>query len=163
MILLDTDHLSIFTDEREPRHVPLNARMEAATEPIACTIVSVEELLRGWLAIIHRLRDVHRQVPAYVRLGQLFNVLSEWEIVPFDERAADQFAGLRRHRIRIGTMDLKIASIALVNNALLVTANCATFPSSQSALRKLVAVAGPYPARRRGRRRRRPPAESLRR
>jgi tRNA(fMet)-specific endonuclease VapC len=123
MILLDTDHFSVFTDERDPRHALLNGRMEAAAEQIACTIVSVEEVLRGWLAIIHRLRDVHRQLPAYGRLGQLFNVLSDWEIVPFDERAADRFAGLRRQRIRIGTMDLKIASIALVNDALLVTAN----------------------------------------
>ena len=84
MILLDTDHLSVFTDERDPRHGPLNARPEAATEPIACTIVSVEEVLRGWLAVIHRLRDVRRQLPAYARLGQLFNFLSDWEIVPFD-------------------------------------------------------------------------------
>ncbi len=123
MILLDTDHLSVFTDERDARHGLLNTRMEAATEQVACTIVSVEEVLRGWLAIIHRLRDVHRQLPAYVRLGQLFNVLSDWEIVSFDERAADQFSSLRRQRIRIGTMDLKIASIALVHDALLVTAN----------------------------------------
>jgi tRNA(fMet)-specific endonuclease VapC len=85
--------------------------------------VSVEEVLRGWLAVIHRLRAVYRQIPAYVRLGRLFSVLSDWVIVPFDERAADQFTTLRRQRIRIGTMDLKIASIALVNNALLVTAN----------------------------------------
>ncbi len=123
MILLDTDHLSVFTDERDPRHELLNSRMEAATEQVACTIVKVGEVLRGWFALIHRLRDVHRQPPAYVRLGQLFNALSDWEIVPFDGRAADQFAGLRRQGIRIGTMDLKIASIALVNDALLVTAN----------------------------------------
>src|ERR1700686_782863 len=114
MILLDTDHLSVFTDERDPRHGLLNWRMEATAERVACTIVSVEEVLRGWLALIHRLRDVHRQLPAYSRLGQLFNVLTDWEIVPFDERAADQFAVLRRQRIRIGTMDLKIAAIALV-------------------------------------------------
>ena len=123
MSLLDTDHFSVFTDERDSRHGLLNSRMEAAAEQVACTIVNVEEVLRGWLAVIHRLRDVHRQLPAYVRLGQLFNVLSDWEILPFDERAADQFAGLRRQGIRIGTMDLKIASIALVNDALLVTAN----------------------------------------
>jgi tRNA(fMet)-specific endonuclease VapC len=123
MILLDTDHLSVFTDERDPRHGLLNERLEAAAEPVACTVVSVEEILREWLAVIHRLREVRRQVPAYLRLGQLFNVLCDWEIVPFDERATDQFAGLRRRRIRIGTMDLKIASIALVNHALLVTAN----------------------------------------
>ncbi len=106
MILLDTDHLSVFTDERDSRHALLNARMEAATEPIACTIVSVEEVLRGWLAVIHRLRDVHRQLPAYSRLGQLFNVMSDWEIVPFEVRAADQLADLRRQRI----MDLNIAA-----------------------------------------------------
>jgi len=127
MILLDTDHFSVFTDERDARHELLNTRMEAATEPIACTIVSVEEVLRGWLAIIHRLRDVHQQLPAYLRLGQLFDVLSDWDILLFEERAADQFASLRRQRVRIGTMDLKIASMALVFDALLVTSNSRDF------------------------------------
>lgn len=59
MILLDTDHLSVFTDERDPRHAVLSRRLEATTEPVACTIVSVEEVLRGWLAIIRRVREVH--------------------------------------------------------------------------------------------------------
>lgn len=56
-------------------------------------------------------------------MGRLIDVLSNWDIVAFDERAADRFADLRRERIRIGTMDLKIAAIALANDALLVTAN----------------------------------------
>jgi hypothetical protein len=47
VILLDTDHLSVFTDARDPRHELLNSRMESAAEPVACTIVSVEEVLRG--------------------------------------------------------------------------------------------------------------------
>lgn len=127
MILLDTDHLSVFTDERDPRHSLLNSRLEAVAEQVACTIVNVEELLRGWLALIHRLSDVHRQLPAYARLGHLFSVLTDWEIVTFDDRAADKFADLRRQRVRIGTMDLKIASIALVNDALLVTSNLRDF------------------------------------
>jgi len=127
VILLDTDHLSVFTDERDPRHRLLNSRMEAAVEQVACTIVNVEEILRGWLAVIHRQREVHRQLPAYARLGQLFNVLGDWEIAPFEERAADRFALLRRQRIRIGSMDLKIASIALVNDALLLTSNLRDF------------------------------------
>ena len=42
--------------------------------------------------------------------------------MPFDARAADEFLGLCRQRIRFGAMDLKIASIALVNGALLVAA-----------------------------------------
>jgi len=123
MILIDTDHLSVFTDQRDARHELLNSRLDNALEPIAFAIVSVEEILRGWLALIHRHRDVHRQIPAYARLGRFLNVLSDWDIVPFDEAAADFFAKLRRQRVRIGTMDLKIASIALANGALLVTAN----------------------------------------
>ena len=64
---------------------------------------------------------------ARVRLGQLFNVLGDWEIVPFDERAADQFKRLRRQRIRIGTMDLKIAATAISHDALLLSRNLADF------------------------------------
>jgi tRNA(fMet)-specific endonuclease VapC len=117
----------VFTDERDPRHGRLHARLEAAAEPVACTIITVEEVLRGWLALIHRHRDVHRQLPAYQRLGRLLEVLGDWEIVIFDERAADRFTDLRRERLRIGTMDLKIASIVLTNDALLVTANLRDF------------------------------------
>jgi tRNA(fMet)-specific endonuclease VapC len=127
MILLDSDHITVFTDERDSRHELLNIRMEAATDPIGCSIVNVEEVFRGWLAFIHRLREVRRQLPAYARLAQFIELLSDWEIVSFDERSADQFAALRRQRIRIGTMDLKIASIALVNDALLVTSNLRDF------------------------------------
>jgi predicted nucleic acid-binding protein len=68
MILLDTDHFSVFLDERDLRHPRLNARLQATADTVACSIVSVEEILRGWLAVIHRLREVHRQLPAYVRL-----------------------------------------------------------------------------------------------
>jgi tRNA(fMet)-specific endonuclease VapC len=47
--------------------------------------------------------------------------------VPFDDRAADRFTSLRRAGIRIGSMDLKIAAIALVHDALLVTGNLRDF------------------------------------
>lgn len=127
MILLDTDHLSVFTDARDRRNQSLAQRMEDASESIACTIVSIEEILRGWLAVIHRLQDVHSQIPAYVRLNRFIEFMGDWEITPFDESAADQFVALRRRRIRIGTMDLKIASIALVNDAVLLTANTRDF------------------------------------
>jgi tRNA(fMet)-specific endonuclease VapC len=127
VVLLDTDHLSVFTDQRDPRHGPLSVRLEACTEQVACTVVSVEGILRGWLALINRLRDVRRQPPAYDRLMQVVKVVGDWVIVPFDELAADRFTVLRRERLRMGTMDLKIASIALVQEALLLTSNLRDF------------------------------------
>lgn len=127
MIVVDTDHLSILLDERDSRRERLRERLEDALEPIACTIVSLEEILRGWLAAIRKRRDVELQILAYTRLRRLFSVMTEWDIAPFEQAAAERFRDLRRQRVRIGSMDLKIASIALENNALLVTANLRDF------------------------------------
>ena len=83
--------------------------------------------MRGWLALIHRQREVHQQIPGYSRLLAFLDFLRRWLIVLLDERAADQFTRLRRQRIRIGTEDLKMASIALVQDALLLSANLRDF------------------------------------
>jgi tRNA(fMet)-specific endonuclease VapC len=57
----------------------------------------------------------------------LFSFFSRWRIVEFDRPAADEFQQLRHQKIRIGTMDLKIASVALVHDALVLTANSRDF------------------------------------
>jgi tRNA(fMet)-specific endonuclease VapC len=105
MIVLDTDHLSVLLDERDSRR----ERLEEAFKPIACTIVSSEEILRGWLAALHKRHDIELQVPAYTRLRRLFATMADWDIIPFEQAAAQRFRDLRRQRVRIGTMDLKIA------------------------------------------------------
>jgi tRNA(fMet)-specific endonuclease VapC len=51
------------------------------------------------------------------------NFYEEFEIVAFDESAALRFDDLRSRRLHLGAMDLKIAAIALVNGALLLSAN----------------------------------------
>jgi tRNA(fMet)-specific endonuclease VapC len=127
MILLDTDHLTELAFPEGRKSGILTARMQTSNEDFATTVVSLEEQLRGWLAFINRLRDPHKQIPGYDRLLRLFGYLSDWEIVPFDERAADEFQRLRKQRVRLGTQDLKIASIALVNDALLLSANLSDF------------------------------------
>jgi tRNA(fMet)-specific endonuclease VapC len=53
----------------------------------------------------------------------LFDFYAAYHIVAFDTAAASRFDDLRRTKIRVGTADLKIAAVALVNNALLLTAN----------------------------------------
>lgn len=124
MILLDSDHLTVLRYPENPRCASLSTKLQASiTERLAITIISIEEQMRGWLAKIHSLRDVHGQVDGYDLLIQLFDVYIDWEIVRFDIQAADMFKWLKSQRVRIGTSDLKIASIALVHDALLLTAN----------------------------------------
>lgn len=128
MMLLDTDHINVLTYPESRQGVELSLRLQAAGgELFATTAVSVEEQVRGWFALISRMQDVARQVPYYDRFVYLFSFFSQWPIVPFDDRAAAEFKRLRHQRVRIGTMDLKIASIALVQNAKLLSANLRDF------------------------------------
>lgn len=128
MILLDTDHLTVAMFPDDARHPQLARRMHAAAPAeLSITIISVEEQMRGWLGFISRVRDVQVQIGAYDRLRALLQFLAGWTIVRFDSLAAGEFERLRKDRVRIGSQDLKIASIALAQDALLLTANLRDF------------------------------------
>jgi tRNA(fMet)-specific endonuclease VapC len=128
VILLDTDHVNVLKYPDQPQFVTLTSQLNAsADQDVATTIITVEEQMRGWLAWINRSDDVHRQVPAYQELLRLFDFFSRWQVMPFNDQAAIRFQGLRQQHIRIGTMDLKIAAIALIHDALLLSANLRDF------------------------------------
>ena len=128
MIILDTDHINILRQPEHSQYAVLTANMIRSGDPVfSLTVVSVEEQLRGWLAAIHRARKVHGQILYYTRLVGTVRYYSRWQILPFNEPAADRFEQLRTERVRIGTMDLKIAAIALEADALLLSANLRDF------------------------------------
>ena len=56
-------------------------------------------------------------------MANLFDFFAAFFLALFDEHAADQVDLLQAAKIRLGTMDLKIAAPALVNQALLLSAN----------------------------------------
>jgi len=105
----------------------LKQRLDLTAELYATTIITVEEIVRGWMAAIHRVRDPRRQINAYAKLQQLFRFFATWNVLGWSEAAADEYESLRRARIRAGTMDLKIASIALASDATLLTRNLGDF------------------------------------
>jgi tRNA(fMet)-specific endonuclease VapC len=124
MILLDTDHLSILINASASSHGILLERIEAAyTDAYGIPVVAAEEQSRGWLALIARHKDVEKQVVAYENFAKLLEFLGSWKIVRFDARSAESFKSLRKQLRRLGTQDLKIAAIALANDALLLSAN----------------------------------------
>jgi predicted nucleic acid-binding protein len=69
------------------------------------------------------------ELPLVVTVSAVWSGLAarDWDVVRWDENAASYFQELRSDRVRIGTQDLKIASIALANDALLLTANSRDF------------------------------------
>jgi len=124
VIILDSDHLSILRYHNSERALKLVARSDQATEkPIATSIANVEEAMRGWLSAIAKERRIERQLSAYRELGELFTFFSGYTIALLDQNAAGLFNGFRKSGVKIATMDLKTACIAMANNALLLTAN----------------------------------------
>jgi tRNA(fMet)-specific endonuclease VapC len=127
MYLLDTDHLSIAVQDTI-EGFNLGRRLAAVPpEAVAVTIITYEEQMRGWLTYIARTKTIGQQVDAYRRLRDHVARYRKIPLIDFDERAAAEFERLRQARVRIGTMELKIAAIALANDATLLTRNATDF------------------------------------
>ncbi len=128
MIVLDSDHLSILQHPESPQYERLTEAMDHSVDShFVTTVVSLEEQMRGWLAAINRARRVEDQPRYYARLAGIVDFYSRWQILAFDEAAADRFGTLREQGVRVGTMDLKIAAIAIGQDALLLSANLRDF------------------------------------
>jgi hypothetical protein len=108
--------------------------------------------MRGWLALIHRWSDPHRQVLAYAKLNGMVDYYSRWVRLSFDERAADLFRQLRSRKVRVSTMDPKIAAMTLVHGALLLSANLRDFQQVPSLRVENLLHGGPAPPTARTRR-----------
>ncbi|MGD9635065.1 MAG: type II toxin-antitoxin system VapC family toxin [Pirellulales bacterium] len=122
MLILDTDYPTEF-QKGGPVAQRLNDRLKNSGEPYSTTIISVEEVMRGWMAAIRRSNDPTRQINSYRQLRLLFRFFSTWQVLDWTAATVSKFQELKSARIRIGTMDLKIASIALMNDATLLTRN----------------------------------------
>ena len=128
IIILDTDVLTIVQRRAGEEYNRLCARLQAAgPQPVCVTIVTFEEQMRGWLAWIARAKTLEQQQQGYARLRALLEDFQTRPILDFEERAVVQFRQLTRARIRIGSMDLKIAAIVLTHNALLISRNLKDF------------------------------------
>jgi len=127
MVLLDTDHLSLL-ERGGAASLHLQSRLDQLpADEIATTIITYEEQMRGWLARAAQARTPERILAAYSRLQLHVETFRGIPTVPFDERAVAEFTRLRQGSIRVGTMDLKIAAITLVNDALLLSRNLSDF------------------------------------
>ena len=126
LLVLDTDHFSELERDLEPGK-RLSQRLGLSSFDKALTIITIEEEMRGWLAEIRRRDDLHRQIAPYAKLQRQVEAFADWIILPWDADSADLFVKLRRQGLRIGSLDLKIACIALSHDATVLTRNGTDF------------------------------------
>lgn len=114
MYLLDTDHIVILQQQSQPEFANLLGRvLQHQAGEFYVSIVSFHEQVMGWNAYLSRARASAGVVQGYHRFQQMLANYCDALIAPFDQSAADHFDDLRKQRIRIGTMDLRIAATAL--------------------------------------------------
>jgi len=127
VIVLDTDVLSLIQRADGPAYGRLVQRLDAVDDGVAVSIVSFEEQMRGWLAYVARPKTLNQQIEGYSKLHALLDDFAFRPILDFDQAAAAAFERLIRLKLRVGTMDLKIAAITLANDALLLSKNLTDF------------------------------------
>jgi tRNA(fMet)-specific endonuclease VapC len=120
IFLLDTDHVTL--DQRG--HPLVRTRMQATgSAQVRISIITVEEQLRGWLAVARGAATGERRVLAYHRLRLAIEYFASVTLVDYDRAADALVTDLRGQGVRIGTQDLRIAAIALTQGMTLVTRN----------------------------------------
>jgi tRNA(fMet)-specific endonuclease VapC len=78
---------------------------------------------RGDLNQVQQAKNSPSIIAAYDFMCETITFFENWSILPYDNLAETYFKSSRKVGVRIGTMDLRIAAIALSLNATVVTRN----------------------------------------
>lgn len=126
--LLDSDHISVLFRPAGAEYARLSARLDSLSKSdFALSTVSLHEQFLGCNGYLARARRPHEIVRGYAMIHQLIDVYCPAQILPFDAAAQAVFESFRSRRLRIGTMDLRIAAIAASNSLTLLTRNVTDF------------------------------------
>ena len=123
MIALDTDILTLVLHG----HGALQTRLDAV--PIAeqgVPIVVLDELFRGRLAAIRQAEAGMGKLilpEAYERFQRTATDARKYVLLPFSPPAEQLVQSWKRMKLRVGMKDLRIAAIAIIHGAKLVTRN----------------------------------------
>jgi tRNA(fMet)-specific endonuclease VapC len=126
--LMDTDHISILQRQSGPEYAALTARIaQHSPADLAFSIISFHEQLLGCHTYLSRARNSADSVRGYAMMAQILRDFAASPVLAFDPAAAAVFDGLLAQRVRVATMDLRIASIALSRGMVLLTRNASDF------------------------------------
>ena len=124
LYILDTDHISLL--QRHNLQVQINlSQVPFANRAI--TVVSIAEQMQGWQAYIRKVKTEQQAAFGFRQLQVATQFYNSIKVLEYSLEASYLFDKLRQEKIRIGTQDLRIASITLHHNATLVTRNFKDF------------------------------------
>ena len=120
--VLDTDHFSA-VDRSSAAAKAFDERAAEYRGDLFITVITVEEVMRGWLALLGSKKKRGDEIAVYSRMKRSAEMFGQWDILEWDADALACFENLRKRRLKISTADMKIASIALAHDSTLLTRN----------------------------------------
>jgi tRNA(fMet)-specific endonuclease VapC len=123
LYVLDTDHLSLYGRN----HLALIEQLQVNSVRLTTTATNVEEQLRGRLAQVAEAKVGISLANAYRWLSETVKLLADFEVLQFTEEAQLIYQEFKSQRIRVGTQDLRIASIVIAHKGILLSRNLRDF------------------------------------
>jgi tRNA(fMet)-specific endonuclease VapC len=116
--------LQLFQDQ----HPLVVARVRAvAPAELAISVLTALEQLSGWYTRLRQARQAERLAWAYRRLAAVVRFLSQVQIIDFDVPAIQRDEDLKNRKLKVRTMDLRIAATVLERGGVLATRNVRDF------------------------------------
>lgn len=126
--LLDTDHLTLLQTRTGSDYGMLSLNMSHhAPGQVGASVVSLHEQALGAHSVINSAKSQAVLLRGYFHLFNVIECYRGLPLLPFDAAAATEFDNLKAAKVRVKTMDLRIAAIALANKLVLVTRNARDF------------------------------------
>lgn len=125
--ILDTNTVTLLQYENNQIIQRIRA---VANSSIFVTTITLEEQLKGRLAIINKCnsnKNLQGLASAHRNLKLTQNFFCSVNLLEFNQAACESYQKLRQQKINSGSQDLRIAAIALVNQAIVVTQNYKDF------------------------------------
>ncbi|NEP61593.1 MAG: type II toxin-antitoxin system VapC family toxin [Symploca sp. SIO2G7] len=132
--ILDTDHTSLFL-AGNPLVID---RVAEHADNIAITVITVQELFNGWNGKLNDPRQANNLNYLYTKLWETTEFFKIMTILNFDSDAENRYNELRQKNRNLVKKrlekNLRIASIAIMKNAIVVTRNYKDFSQVPSLL-----------------------------
>lgn len=119
--LLDTDTFSLWRQGNES--LALRLRPALANQSVGISVITVEEQLGGWFALLRRTKTTEQEARVYSEISRSMQLFALIPVIPLSQASLQRFATLKTQKLNVGSMDLRIASLALEIGATVITRN----------------------------------------
>lgn len=125
--ILDTDTTSLLL-RGNPN---VSRQVKSVGADVAISIVTAQELFNGWVVRINNAKNGDELIQLYAKFSRIIDLCKKVPVLPFDRNAAIELKSLLQSQSALAKQrlqkDMRIAAIALANNATIVTCNYRDF------------------------------------